>query len=77
MAYFDDTAHLNYPYGVTTDGTNVWIADSDGLRAVKYGSDGTFVSRIGKTGFRYGTGQSLEFVADVGVDGEGNLARGQ
>ena len=40
---------------------------------VKYGSDGTFVSQIGKTGFRYGTGQSLEFVADVGVDSAGNI----
>ena len=72
-AYFDDTAHLNYPYGLTTDGNTVWIADSLGLRAVKYGSDGTSVTQIGKTGFRYGTGQSLEFVADVGVDSTGNI----
>ena len=56
-AYFDDTTHLNYPYGLTTDGNNVWVADSDGLRAVKYRSDSTFVSQIGKTGFRYGAGQ--------------------
>ena len=53
-AYFDDTAHLNYPYGLTTDGNNVWIADSDGLRAVKYTNDGTFLTQIGKSGFRYG-----------------------
>ena len=72
-AYFDDTSHLNYPYGLTTDGDNVWVADSDGLRAVKYTGDGTFLAQIGKAGFRYGTGQSLEFVADVGVDGAGNI----
>ena len=72
-AYFDDTTHLNYPYGLTTDGNNVWVADSDGLRAVKYRSDSTFVSQIGKTGFRYGAGQDLQFVADVGVDSAGNI----
>jgi len=72
-AYFDDTAHLNYPYGLTTDGNNVWVADSDGLRAVKYANDGTFLAQIGKSGFRYGTGQSLGFVADVGVDSAGNI----
>ena len=36
-------------------------------------NDGTFVSQIGKTGFRYGAGQDLQFVADVGVDSAGNI----
>ncbi len=72
-AYIDDHSHLNYPYGVTTDGANVWVADRSGLRAVKYQSDGTFLTQIGKTGFRYGTGDSLEQVADVAVDTSGNV----
>ena len=49
--------HLNYPYGLTTDGNNVWVADSDGLRAVKYTNDGTYLAQIGKSGFRDGAGQ--------------------
>jgi uncharacterized protein YjiK len=72
-AYTSNVAHLNYPYGLTTDGGNVWIADSRGMRAIKFQSDGAFVRQIGKTGFRYGTGQSLAFVADVGVDSAGNV----
>jgi sugar lactone lactonase YvrE len=73
VAYISDTAHINYPYGVGTDGANVWIADSMGLRALKYTNAGEIVQQIGKAGFRYGTGQSLEFVADVAVDSGGNI----
>ncbi|MBI4492460.1 MAG: SMP-30/gluconolactonase/LRE family protein [Chloroflexi bacterium] len=74
VAYFEDTAYLNWPYGLGTDGTNVWIADSYGLRALKFTGDGTFARQIGRAGFRYGaSGQSLDWVADVAVDSGGNV----
>lgn len=75
VAYFEDTTHINYPYGVGTDGTNVWIADSNGLRALKYSSTGAFIKQIGKAGFRNGAGTNidLDWIADVAVDGSGNI----
>jgi len=74
-AYSDDTAHINFPYGVSTDGTNVWIADLNGLRALKYTNTGTFVMQIGKAGFRYGAGANvtIDSVADVAIDNSGNI----
>lgn len=74
VPYFDDSTHLNQPYGVGTDGTNVWIADSYNLRALKFSSGGTFLQEIGKAGFRYGVPNiSLDWVTDVAVDAGGNI----
>jgi len=73
VAYFDDAAHLNGPYGVGSDGTHVWIAECEGRRALKYSSDGSFVMQIGKAGFRYGTGTTLECLSDVATDSGGNV----
>jgi sugar lactone lactonase YvrE len=73
VPYFDDTTHINYPYAVSIDGTNVWIADSNGLRALKYTNAGAFVMQFGKAGFRYGVSNiSLDWITDVAVYG-GNI----
>jgi hypothetical protein len=70
-AYFDDIQHFAYPFGVATDGANVWIADSRGNRAVKFNFSGTYQNlTIGSAGFREyyeDDGVSLEWILDVGV----------
>jgi len=73
VAYFDDPDHLNSPSGVGTDGTNVWIAECVGRRALKYTSDGTFLMKIGKAGFRDVAGTVCNCLRDVAVDGSGNI----
>ena len=73
VAYFEDTDHLNGPSGVGTDGTNVWIVDESGRRALKYASDGTFLMQIGKAGFRDVAGTTFNSLADVAVDSSGNI----
>ena len=41
VGYFDDTAHLNYPFGLGLDASgNVWIGELRGDRAMKYDSTG-------------------------------------
>ena len=69
VAYLADTTHVNFPYGITTDGTNVWIGELFGHRAMKFTSTGAFVSAIGTAGSA--TGPFWE-VADLAVDGSGN-----
>jgi sugar lactone lactonase YvrE len=76
-AYLEDSSHLNYPYGVGTDGTNVWIAESSGIRAIKFTSGGNFITQIGKNAFRFGAGTAsnitMDSVADTSVDSLGNI----
>ena len=69
VAYLADTTHVNFPYGIATDGTNVWIGESFGHRALKFTSTGTFVSAIGTAGGA--TGPVWE-IADLAVDSGGN-----
>jgi streptogramin lyase len=74
VAYFEDTTHINYPWGVAADGTNIWIAEGDGLRLLKYTNTGAFQMQIGRAGFRYGVeGTNIEWLADVAVDSSGNV----
>jgi hypothetical protein len=73
VPYFDDAAHLNYPYGLGTDGTNVWIAECQGRRAMKYASSGSYVTQIGRAGVRNASGTTLDCLHDVGVDASGNV----
>lgn len=72
-AYFEDNGHLNQPYGLWASGSHVWIAESYGRRVSKYTSNGSFVSQIGKAGFRYSNETTLDNPTDVGVDSEGNI----
>jgi PKD repeat protein len=69
VAYLADMAHVNFPYGIATDGANVWIGELFGHRAMKFTSTGTFVSAIGTAGSATG---SFWEVADLAVDGSGN-----
>ncbi len=79
MPYFDDNTHINHPYGLGTDGTNVWIADSYGLRVMKFSNTGSFLMKIGKAGFRHGVPAPspaqvhLDWITDVTVDSAGNF----
>lgn len=78
-AYYDDTQHFNYPYGIATDGAYLWIADSDGNRAVKFDSNGIYQNfTIGSSGFsefyeNEGENVFLDWIADIGVDSSGNI----
>ena len=69
VAYLADTGHVNFPYGVAADGTNVWIGETFGHRALKFTSAGAFVSAIGTAGGA--TGPVWE-IADLAVDSGGN-----
>jgi sugar lactone lactonase YvrE len=72
VGYFEDTTHLNFPYGVGTDGSHVWIADSYGNRALKFSNDGS-VQQV-KAGFSSAvSGTELEWVSDVAVDSLGQI----
>jgi hypothetical protein len=75
VGYFEDSTHLNYPYGVGTDGSdNLWVAEEYGARAMKYAGNGTFLMSIGKAGFMaYLDQTSLTSPADVAVDGAGTV----
>ena len=69
VAYLADTAHVNFPYGIATDGTNVWIGELFGHRAMKFTSTGAFVSAIGTAGSAAGP---FWEVGDLAVDSGGN-----
>lgn len=71
--YVPDNAHLNFPWGITTDGANVWIAESFGRRLLKFSHDGSFITAIGNAGLDRYKEQSVGWFADVAVDGQGNI----
>lgn len=74
MAYFDDPDYLNGPSGVSAEGNNLWIAEGDGRRALKFASDGSFLMQIGKAGFRYAVSETdIVWLSDVAVDPDGNI----
>lgn len=72
MPYFDDTTHINYPWGVGAAGNAVWIGEHFGMRALKFTSDGAFVSSIGQAGIGGNQGYSISEINDVAVDAAGN-----
>ena len=71
-AYLQDNNHFYDVEGVGAAGAGVWIADSWGLRALRFAADGTFQQQIGGPGFRRASGAALDYVADIAVDGSGN-----
>jgi streptogramin lyase len=72
-AYFSDTAHLNWPYGIGADGNNIWIGEAFGHRALKYNSAGALVAQIGLPGINdYANGVSIREIRDVTVDPAGH-----
>jgi tripartite motif-containing protein 71 len=72
-AYLEDNSHINAPEGVGADGANVWIAESRGLRAMKFSNSGFFSTQLGKAGYFNGMGQDVDLLSDVAVDGSGNI----
>ena len=71
--YIEDTTHHYNPWGITTDGNFVWIAEMYGNRVVKFDNTGNYQGQIGKASFREATGTSLARLTDVAVDGDGNI----
>jgi streptogramin lyase len=71
VPYLEDSDHLNYPWGIGSDGTNIWIGEGWSSRALKFASDGTFLMQIGTASFR--AQQNIFQVTDVGVDASGNV----
>ncbi len=73
VAYLADNAHLNYPFGLGVDGTNVWIAELWGNRAMKYTSAGVFQQQVGIAGMGNTADTVLWQVSDVEKDSGGNI----
>ena len=70
IPYFSDTAHINYPWGIATSGTNVLIGEELGRRILKYTNAGVYVSSIGTAGTSYNKGEAWE-VYSMAVDSSG------
>ncbi len=73
VGYLADHSHINYPWGLGTSGSNVWMAELWGNRALSYTDTGTYVQQIGAAGFAYLDGTSIKETADVAVDAGGNV----
>jgi 6-phosphogluconolactonase (cycloisomerase 2 family) len=69
--YIADTAHLNHPWGIATDGTNVLIGEYFGHRVLKYTNAGVHMSTIGRAGASYNDGEPWG-AFDMAVDASGN-----
>ncbi|HXF59991.1 MAG TPA: hypothetical protein VNK95_00155 [Caldilineaceae bacterium] len=73
VPYFPD-GRLNRPIGLTTSGTDVWVAEYEGHRLLKYNAAGALVQEIGRVGQDHtADGQALYGVSDAALDGAGNL----
>ena len=70
VPYIADSDHLNFPWGVATDGNNVLVGEIWGHRVLKYTNSGAHVSTIGKAGTAYNNGDPWE-VVDMAVDSSG------
>lgn len=65
------TVNLNFPQGIAADNSgNIYVADSDNNRIVKFDPEGNLLETIGSTGS--GDGQLL-FPVGVAVDKSGNV----
>ncbi len=71
--YIEDTVHLNGPGGLTIDNGNLWIAECEGRRLLKYTADGQFLQQIGRAGFAYPGPVMMWCPRDVAVDSGGNI----
>ncbi|MBL0268185.1 MAG: hypothetical protein IPP99_05880 [Chitinophagaceae bacterium] len=70
IPYIADTDHLNFPWGIATDGTNILIGEYWGHRLLKYTNTGAHVSTIGTAGTAYNNGEPWA-IFDMAVDGSG------
>lgn len=75
VPYLADNSHLYSPGGLGLDGSgNLWVAEGDGARAMKFGGNGAFKMSIGTPGLTY-IADETHFAEpeDVAVDGDGNI----
>jgi DNA-binding beta-propeller fold protein YncE len=73
-AYLPDTQHINYPYGIGTDGTSLWVGELWGNRLLKYDREGNIQALLGQAGFAEDNDDtSFWEIADVTVDSDGNI----
>ena len=68
-------AQFNTPYGMTTDGINLYVADSHNATIRKVviatGAVTTLAGSAGTSGFRDGTGSTARFVSPLGIATDG------
>ena len=68
--YIADNTHINFPWGIATDGTNVLIGEYFGHRVMKYSNTGSFVNSLGRAGINFNDGD-FGGVFDMAVDSSG------
>lgn len=72
--YLADTDHLNDPWGIFIDGSdNVYIAEGEGARLLRYEPDGDNSLAIGRVGMQYNDVDNFAWPRDSAVDGDGNI----
>lgn len=71
--YLDDTDHLYSPSGVFASGSDIWIVDSWGNRALRYDNLGNFIFQVGKTSQRDASGTSLDYLTDIAIGSDGSI----
>ncbi len=71
--YLDDTDHLYSPSGVYATGSDIWIVDSWGNRALRYDNQGNFIFQVGETSQRDASGTSLDYLTDIAIATDGTI----
>ena len=74
QAYLGDAQHLSGPNGLFVDaGGNLYVAEENGSRVLKYNTGGANVLSIGKAGFQDQSTNTFNFPRDVALDTSGNV----
>lgn len=72
--YLADTQHLNDAHGIFIDaGNDVYIAEGEGARLLRYESNGTNSLAVGRVGMNYNGEDNFAFPRDVDMDAGGNI----
>jgi len=75
VPFLVDTGHIYYPGGVGVDASgNLWVAETNGSRALKYSRDGEFLQSIGTAGSFWIVDEThFGEPSDAVVDSDGNV----
>ncbi len=74
IPYATDSGHFNSPYGLALDNSgNIYLAEEDGGRLIKLGSDGVAQWEIGEAGVWASDDDHFSRPRGVAVDGVGNV----